>query len=52
MNKKYSIILFVITTMLISCSTNMSTINNINNKQFKQLKKLHLKLITYITKNL
>ncbi|MDN5356603.1 MAG: hypothetical protein PWQ43_1547, partial [Rikenellaceae bacterium] len=40
MNKKYSIILFVITTMLISCSTNMSTINNINNKQFKQLKKV------------
>lgn len=43
MNKKYSIILFVITTMLISCSTNMSTINNINNKQFKQLKKVTAK---------
>lgn len=32
--------MLVITTMLISCSTNMSTINNINNKQFKQLKKV------------
>jgi len=51
MNKKNSIIVFVLATMLISCSTNMSTINNINNKQFKHLKKKHLKLITYITKN-
>lgn len=32
--------MLVLATMLISCSTNMSTINNINNKQFKQLKKV------------
>ncbi|MDI6833486.1 MAG: hypothetical protein QMD02_06555 [Bacteroidales bacterium] len=40
MNKKYLIIMLVLATMIISCSTNMSTINNINNIQFKQLKKV------------